>query len=123
MSDLRLLKNEMSTVFFLFINTLVFENKLLKFKLNIVCADAGYANCLIAHFVQYHNCNLLVPYVRPKGKKSEFGKHKFYYYFEIDQYMCPNHKMLVRGIFLKQVTLNIKFINLIVENVHLEISV
>lgn len=80
---------------FLFINTLVFENKLLKFKPNIVCADAGYANCLIAHFVQYHNCNLLVPYVRPKGKKSEFGKHKFDYYFETDQYTCPNHKMLV----------------------------
>ena len=78
---------------------------------------------LIAHFVQSHNCNLLVPYVRPKGKESEFGKHKFDYYFEIDQYMCPNHKMLVRGIFLKQVTLNIKFINLIVENVHLEIIV
>lgn len=78
------------------------------------------SNCT---FCQYHNCNLLVPYVRPKGKKSEFGKHKFDYYFEIDQYMCPNHKMLVRGIFLKQVTLNIKFINLIVENVHLEISV
>ena len=72
-----------------------FENKLLKFKPNIVCADAGYANCLIAHFVQSHNCNLLVPYIRPKGKESEFGKHKFDYYFEIDQYMCPNHKMLV----------------------------
>lgn len=72
-----------------------FENKLLKFNPYIVCADAGYANGTIAHFVQSHNCNLLVPYTRPKGKDSDFGKQNFDYYFEIDQYMCPNHKMLV----------------------------
>lgn len=72
-----------------------FENKLLNFNPSIICADAGYANGLIAHFVQSHNSQLLVPYTRPKGKDTEFGKDKFDYYFEIDQFMCPNHKMLV----------------------------
>ncbi len=72
-----------------------FENKLLKFEPSIVCADAGYSNALIAHFVQSYNSQLLVPYTRPKGKDTEFGKNKFDYYFEIDQFMCPNHKMLV----------------------------
>lgn len=72
-----------------------FENKLLKFNPKVICADAGYSNGLIAHFVQSHNCNLLVPYTRPKGRGAEFGKSSFDYYFEIDQYMCPNRKMLV----------------------------
>ena len=72
-----------------------FENKLLNFNPSIICAEAGYANGLIAHFVQSHNSHLLVPYTRPKGKDTESGKDKFDYYFEIDQFMCPNHKMLV----------------------------
>lgn len=54
-----------------------FENKLLKYCPKIICADARYANSLIAHFVQSHNCQLLVPYVRPKGRDSEVGKKRF----------------------------------------------
>ena len=72
-----------------------FENKLLKYKPVVCCCDAGYANALIAHFVQEHNCKLLVPYVAPRGIKASFGKKEFDYYFEIDQYMCPNKKMLI----------------------------
>lgn len=72
-----------------------FEKKLLKYNPQIICADAGYANSFIAHYVQSKNCKLLVPYVRPKGKESSFGKKAFTYYYEIDQYMCPNRKMLV----------------------------
>lgn len=42
-----------------------------------------------------NSCKLLVPYVRPKGKRTEFGKKAFEYYFEIDEYMCSNKKMLI----------------------------
>ena len=62
---------------------------------SIWCADAGYANNLIAHHVQTNNCHLLVPYTRPKGATTTFSKHEFNYYFEIDQYRCPNKKWLV----------------------------
>lgn len=72
-----------------------FENKLMKYKPFVCCCDAGYANALIAHYVQERNCKLLVPYTAPKGQRTEFGKKEFDYYFEIDQYMCPNRKMLV----------------------------
>lgn len=61
-----------------------------KFHASIWCADAGYANNLIAHHVQNNNCHLLVPYIRPKGVTTTFSKCEFNYYFEIDQYRCPN---------------------------------
>lgn len=72
-----------------------FENKLMKYEPEVCCCDAGYANAIIAHYVQENSCKLLVPYVRPKGKRTEFGKKAFEYYFEIDEYMCSNKKMLI----------------------------
>ncbi len=71
-----------------------FENKLLAFNPVTVCADAGYSTPLCAYTVQKHNCNLLVPYVAPKGIKNEFGKKLFDYIDDIDNYMCPNGKLL-----------------------------
>lgn len=72
-----------------------FENKLVKFNPRVICADAGYANAYTAYLIQKRNIKFLIPYVCPKGRKTEFGKRKFDYYFEIDQYMCPNKKMLI----------------------------
>lgn len=72
-----------------------FENKLLKLNPKTICADAGYANALCAHIVQENNCKLLVPYTAPKGKKTEFGKRVFEYIPEIDNFICPNKKLLV----------------------------
>ena len=72
-----------------------FENKLLKFKPETICADAGYANALCAHIVQENNCKLLVPYSAPKGQRTEFGKRAFEYIAEIDNFICPNRKLLV----------------------------
>ncbi len=72
-----------------------FENKLMNYKPEVCCCDAGYANALLAHYVQSKNCKLLVPYVSPKGRRVELGKKAFDYYDEIDEYMCPNKKMLI----------------------------
>lgn len=72
-----------------------FENKLMKYMPRVCCCDAGYANAIVAHYVQKNNCKLLVPYVSPKGKRTELGKKAFDYYFEIDEYMCPNKKKLI----------------------------
>lgn len=72
-----------------------FENKLLIFKPETICADAGYANALCAHIVQENNCKLLVPYSAPKGQRTEFGKRAFEYIAEIDNFICPNRKLLV----------------------------
>lgn len=66
-----------------------------KFHASIWCADAGYANNLIAHHVQNNNCHFLVPYTRPKGATTTFSKREFDYYDEIDQYRCPNKKWLI----------------------------
>lgn len=71
-----------------------FENKLIKFNPNTICADAGYANALIAKNVQYNGIKLLVPYVRPKGRETEFSKKYFSYEMEIEAYLCPNRKLL-----------------------------
>lgn len=71
-----------------------FENKLKSFNPKTVCCDAGYANALIAYFIQRDHTNLLIPYLRPKGKHDIFGKKQFDYYIEIDAYLCPNRKLL-----------------------------
>lgn len=71
-----------------------FENDLLKYQPEVICADAGYANALIAKNVQDKLVKLLVPYVRPKGKDTEFSKKKFTYQMEIDAYQCPRKKIL-----------------------------
>lgn len=71
-----------------------FENKLLKYNPNVICCDAGYNNGLIAHFIQDRGIKLLTPYIRPKGRTTEFNKKEFTYYMEIDSYMCPNRKIL-----------------------------
>ena len=37
---------------------------------------------------------MLVPYVRPKGKRISFSKRDFTYQSEKDAYLCPNNKFL-----------------------------
>lgn len=81
-----------------------FENKLMKYEPEVCCCDAGYANAIIAHYVQENSCKLLVPYVSPKGKRIEFGKKAFEYYFEIDEYMCPNKDKCIKKDAFKTVT-------------------
>ncbi|MFA7367390.1 MAG: IS1182 family transposase [Bacilli bacterium] len=71
-----------------------FENQLLKYNPKIICADAGYANALITKNVQYKGIKFLVPYVRPRGRETEFSKKLFSYQMEIDAYLCPNKKIL-----------------------------
>lgn len=71
-----------------------FENKLVKYNPEVICADAGYANALIAKNVQYQGIKLLVPYISPKGRSTEFNKKVFSYQMEIDAYLCPNRKIL-----------------------------
>lgn len=71
-----------------------FEDKLLKYNPEVICADAGYANALLAKKVQYQGIKLLVPYIRPKGQETAFGKKVFTYQMEIDAYLCPNKKIL-----------------------------
>ena len=72
----------------------LFEKKLLSLNPKTLCLDAGYANALIAKNVQEKGINLLVPYARPKGKETTFGKRDFDYLYEIDTFMCPNRKLL-----------------------------
>jgi transposase len=71
-----------------------FENELLPFNPKTICADAGYASNLIIKKVQYEGIRLILPYVSPKGKRSEFNKRAFTYQMEIDAYQCPNKKIL-----------------------------
>ena len=71
-----------------------FENKILPFKPEIICVDAGYASSLIIKKVQYEGIRIILPYVRPKGRDTEFDKRKFTYQMEIDAYQCPNKKIL-----------------------------
>lgn len=72
-----------------------FEKRLLKYLPKVICADAGYANNLIAYNVQNKGIELLIPYIRPKGKTQQFNKKLFDYYIEIDSYICPSRKQLV----------------------------
>lgn len=72
-----------------------FENELQKLNPEVICADAGYASGFITKNILENNTKFIVPYVRPKGRDSEFGKNKFDYCFEIDQYICPNRKLLI----------------------------
>jgi len=71
-----------------------FENKLLPFKPNNICLDAGYISYLIMKKVQYEGIRIILPYARPKGRETEFDKRKFTYQMEIDAYLCPNKKIL-----------------------------
>lgn len=71
-----------------------FENKLLPFKPNVICADAGYSTALVIKNVQYEGIRLVLPYVSPKGRRTEFSKRLFTYQMEIDAYQCPNKKIL-----------------------------
>jgi transposase len=72
-----------------------FNEKLLKYNPKVICADAGYSNALIAKNVQYQGIKLLVPYMRPNGRKTnEYSKKAFDYQMEIDAYRCPNGKIL-----------------------------
>lgn len=72
-----------------------FYNTLLPYNPEVICADAGYANGLLGRFVQEENIHLLTPYVSPRGIKTEYGKSKFTYIDDIDEYLCPNLKTLV----------------------------
>lgn len=72
-----------------------FEKDLLSFKPDVICCDAGYWSALVAYYVQKNNIHFLAPYLRPKGKKTLFGKKQFDYYVEIDAYLCPNRLQLV----------------------------
>ena len=76
---------------------LPFFNEKLKYLngLEIVCADAGYANALDCENVLKEGFKFLVPYVRPKGKDAEFNKKKFDFYIESNSYLCPNGKELI----------------------------
>lgn len=72
-----------------------FLKKLLPFQPQVICADAGYATGVIAHFVQEAKAKLLTPYVAPKGIRTTFGKKEFAYIDDIDEYLCPNRKSLI----------------------------
>ena len=72
-----------------------FYNKLLSFSPIVICTDAAYGTGAIARFVQEENIKLLTPYVSPKRIRTEFGKKKFTYIDDIDEYLCPNRKSLV----------------------------
>lgn len=71
-----------------------FEQKLLSLNPNTICCDSGYDTALIAKNVQEKGINLLVPYASPKGQRTTFGKREFDYLYEIDNFMCPNRKLL-----------------------------
>lgn len=71
-----------------------FYKHLTPFKPRDIIADAAYGTNLIIKKVQYEGIRLIVPYIRPKGKRTEFNKSNFTYQMEIDAYQCPNKKIL-----------------------------
>lgn len=71
-----------------------FENVFLGYNPETGCGDAGMATGKIAKMFHDHGIALLVPYVRPKGKRVKFGKRDFIYQKEKDAYLCPNGKLL-----------------------------
>lgn len=71
-----------------------FEETIIPYQPEVVCADAGYFTGLIAKNVQYQGMKFLAPYMAPKGIRTEMGKQHFQYQMEIDAYLCPNRKIL-----------------------------
>lgn len=71
----------------------------------VAVMDAGYDNPVLLHQIFMRNVLPLIPYRRPKGKKSAsdgdglFPKYHFKFIDIYDYYICPNMKILpYRGI-------------------------
>ncbi|MGI6767837.1 MAG: IS1182 family transposase [Bacilli bacterium] len=74
-----------------------FEEVVIKYNPEVICGDAAFATGLIAKTNQKYGIKLLVPYVRPRGKRASFSKSSFEYQPEIDAFLCPNNKLLYRS--------------------------
>jgi transposase len=72
-------------------------NELLGRKCKTVCADAGYANTGDLKEVVEEDIEVVVPSQKQalhKPQDDEFGKDKFLYERETNQYICPEGKIL-----------------------------
>ncbi|MCD4840363.1 IS1182 family transposase, partial [Neobacillus sedimentimangrovi] len=63
-------------------------------KPDAVAADAGYKTPAIAQYLIENNIRPVLPYTRPRTKKSYLRKHDYVYDKHFDCYICPEGQVL-----------------------------
>lgn len=69
-------------------------------EINNIVMDAGYTGNVLINEIIKQSKLPIVPYTRPKGKKTDkFRKNDYQYHQDLDYYICPNQKYLTyRGL-------------------------
>ena len=96
-------------------------------KINNIVMDAGYTGNVLINEIIKQNKLPIVPYSRPKGKKTEhFRKNDYKYYSELDYYICPNQNLLTyRGLDkqgFKYIEAKLKIVKIVHLNIYVQIN-